>query len=261
MGEKERKARETWEEKKHKWGLAAIYAAMLLSISYAFVAFCFFVVGGLAAYAGLNIAGLYFILFYFYLGTVFGLYHLLDHLKVWDKPKGEPPGGKSVTKRDEHETHGQLPEASKRSGEMLVKSNLITDEQLKKALAQQSTSGGRLGSNLVKMGYISEEDLANFLSRQYGIPFVNLEQVEIDPNVFKLVHGAVARKHTVIPIKLMGNCLTVAVADPSNIFAIDDVHFLSGFPTKPVVATETQIRNAINRYYHSVEVGPRGVTA
>lgn len=150
---------------------------------------------------------------------------------------------------------------SNRLGEMLVKSNLITEDQLKKALAQQTSSGGRLGSNLVKLGYISEEDITSFLSKQYGVPSINLAHFEIDAAVIKLVPAEIAQKHMVIPINRKGNCLTVAVADPSNIFAIDDVHFLSGFPTKPVVATETQIRNAIDRYYHSVEVNPRGARA
>jgi type IV pilus assembly protein PilB len=134
---------------------------------------------------------------------------------------------------------------------MLVKSKLITEEQLKKALAQQSTSGGRLGSNLVKLGYLTEEDITSFLSKQYGVPSINLAHFEIDQSVIKLVPAEIAQKHMVIPINRKGSVLTVAMADPSNIFAIDDIKFLSGFKVEPVVAAETSIKNAINKHYDS----------
>lgn len=140
---------------------------------------------------------------------------------------------------------------SNRLGEMLVKSNLITEDQLKKALAQQTSSGGRLGSNLVKLGYISEEDITSFLSKQYGVPSINLAHFEIDAAVIKLVPAEIAQKHMVIPINRKGNALTVAMADPSNIFAIDDIKFLSGFKVEPVVTAESSIKNAINKHYDS----------
>ena len=141
--------------------------------------------------------------------------------------------------------------ASSRLGEMLVKSKLISDDQLKKALTQQSSGGGRLGSNLVKLGYLSEEDITSFLSKQYGVPSINLAHFEIDQSVIKLVPAEIAQKHMVIPINRKGNVITVAMADPSNIFAIDDIKFLSGFKVEPVVAAETSIRNAINKHYDS----------
>ena len=140
---------------------------------------------------------------------------------------------------------------SSRLGEMLVKSKLITEDQLKKALAQQSTAGGRLGSNLVKLGFLTEEDITSFLSKQYGVPSINLAHFEIDQNVIKLVPAEIAQKHMVIPINRKGSVLTVAMADPSNIFAIDDIKFLSGFKVEPVVAAETSIKNAINKHYDS----------
>ncbi len=140
---------------------------------------------------------------------------------------------------------------SSRLGEMLVKSKLITDDQLKKALAQQSTAGGRLGSNLVKLGFLTEEDITSFLSKQYGVPSINLAHFEIDQSVIKLVPAEIAQKHMVIPINRKGSVLTVAMADPSNIFAIDDIKFLSGFKVEPVVAAETSIKNAINKHYDS----------
>ncbi|MGH7478063.1 MAG: type IV-A pilus assembly ATPase PilB [Candidatus Methylomirabilales bacterium] len=140
---------------------------------------------------------------------------------------------------------------SSRLGEMLVKSKLINEDQLKKALAQQSTAGGRLGSNLVKLGFLTEEDITSFLSKQYGVPSINLAHFEIDQNVIKLVPAEIAQKHMVIPINRKGSVLTVAMADPSNIFAIDDIKFLSGFKVEPVVAAETSIKNAINKHYDS----------
>jgi len=138
-----------------------------------------------------------------------------------------------------------------RLGEMLVKATLITKEQLQKALQQQETSGGRIGSNLVRLGFISEDDITSFLSRQYGVPSINLSHFEIDQIVIKLIPSEIAQKHQVIPINRTGNVLTVAMADPSNIFAIDDIKFMTGFKVEPVVAAETSIKNAINRHYDS----------
>ncbi len=138
-----------------------------------------------------------------------------------------------------------------RLGDMLVKATLITKEQLAKALQQQETSGGRIGTNLVKLGFISEDDITSFLSRQYGVPSINLSHFEIDQIVIKLIPSEIAQKHQVIPINRTGNVLTVAMADPSNIFAIDDMKFMTGFKVEPVVASETSIKNAINKYYDS----------
>jgi type IV pilus assembly protein PilB len=138
-----------------------------------------------------------------------------------------------------------------RLGDMLVKATLISKDQLQKALQQQETSGGRIGSNLVKLGFISEDDITSFLSRQYGVPSINLSHFEIDSNVIKLIPSEIAQKHQVIPINRTGNVLTVAMADPSNIFAIDDIKFMTGFKVEPVVAAETSIKNAINKHYDS----------
>src|SRR5512147_157679 len=138
-----------------------------------------------------------------------------------------------------------------RLGDMLVKATLITREQLDKALQTQQSGGGRIGTNLVKLGFISEDDITSFLSRQYGVPSINLSHFEIDGSVIKLIPSEIAQKHQVIPINRTGNILTVAMADPSNIFAIDDVKFMTGFKIEPVVAAETSIKNAINKYYDS----------
>jgi len=134
---------------------------------------------------------------------------------------------------------------------MLVKATLITKDQLQKALQTQESAGGRIGSNLVKLGFISEDDITSFLSRQYGVPSINLSHFEVDPNVIKLIPSEIAQKHQVIPINRTGNVLTVAMADPSNIFAIDDIKFMTGFKVEPVVAAETSIKNAINKHYDS----------
>ena len=138
---------------------------------------------------------------------------------------------------------------STRLGELLVKNNLISKEQLTQALSQQDTSGGRLGANLVKLGFISEDEITAFLSRQYGVPSINLAQFEVDGNVTKLIDADMAQKYQVLPINRAGGVLTVAMADPSNIFAIDDIKFKTGLRVEPVVAAESAIRNAINRYY------------
>ncbi|MGH7362666.1 MAG: GspE/PulE family protein, partial [Candidatus Methylomirabilales bacterium] len=141
--------------------------------------------------------------------------------------------------------------AASRLGDMLVKANLITEEQLKKALHQQESQGGRLGSNLVKLGFISEDDITSFLSKQYGVPSINLSHFEIDAAVIKLIPGEIAQKHMVVPINRTGSVLTVAMADPSNIFTIDDIKFMTGFKVEPVVAAESSIKNALNKYYDS----------
>ncbi|MBI4391367.1 MAG: type IV-A pilus assembly ATPase PilB [candidate division NC10 bacterium] len=141
--------------------------------------------------------------------------------------------------------------AASRLGDMLVKANLISEDQLKKALAQQESQGGRLGSNLVKLGFISEDDITSFLSKQYGVPSINLSHFEIDTAVIKLIPAEIAQKHMVVPINRTGTVLTVAMADPSNIFTIDDIKFMTGFKVEPVVAAESSIKSAINKYYDS----------
>jgi type IV pilus assembly protein PilB len=138
---------------------------------------------------------------------------------------------------------------SRQLGQMLVKASLITPQQLEQALALQKSSGGRIGSNLAKLGHISEEEIASFLSRQYAVPPADLSNVKIDPAVIKLIPAEVADKHLIIPLSRTGSVLAIAMADPSDIFAIDDVRFMTGYNVKPMVAPESSIRNALNRYY------------
>jgi len=139
--------------------------------------------------------------------------------------------------------------SNNRLGELLVRNKLISESQLAKALEDQKSSGGRLGASLIKLGYIKEDELAAFLSRQYGVPSINLAEFEIDPAVIKLVPAEVASKYQVVPINRAGSTLIVAMSDPSNIFAIDDIKFMTGYNVEVVVAPEASIKQAIDKYY------------
>ena len=139
--------------------------------------------------------------------------------------------------------------AVNRLGELLVRNKLIDQQQLTKALEEQKASGGRLGASMVKLGFLKEEDLAAFLSRQYGVPSINLSEFEIDESVIKLVPSEVVQKYQLIPINRAGSTLIVAMADPSNIFAIDDIKFMTGYNVEVVVSAENSIKSAIDRYY------------
>ena len=138
-----------------------------------------------------------------------------------------------------------------RLGELLVRENLITMDQLQEAQDEQRKNGTRLGTSLVKLGLIEEGKLAGFLSKQYHVPSINLDDFEIDPEVIKLITEEVAAKHQVIPVHRAGASLVVAMADPSNIFAIDDIKFLTGYNIEVVVASESQIGASIEKYYRT----------
>jgi type IV pilus assembly protein PilB len=134
-------------------------------------------------------------------------------------------------------------------GQILITSNIISEEQLKQALNLQKKEGGRLGTNLAKLGYITEEKLVSFLSKQFGVPAINLTDYSIDPSVAKLVPLEMARKYLIMPITRVGATLTIAMADPSNVFAIDDVKFMTGYNVEVVVAAESAIMHAISNNY------------
>lgn len=142
---------------------------------------------------------------------------------------------------------------SGRIGEMLLAAKLITEDQLKKALEVQQKEGGNLGSNLIRLGYINEEKLTSFLSKQYGIPAINLLDYEIDPSVIKLIPSEVVRKYQVIPVMKTGAIVTIAIADPSNVFAVDDIRFMIGYNVETVIATESAMKIAINKYYNQTD--------
>ncbi|MCA9598261.1 MAG: type IV-A pilus assembly ATPase PilB [Myxococcales bacterium] len=140
-----------------------------------------------------------------------------------------------------------------RLGELLVREKLISLQQLRRAQDEQKRSGQNLGYTLAKLGYISDGEITNFLSAQYRLPAINLDEYEIDSDIIKLVGRDVCEKHKIIPVSRSGSSLIVAMADPTNLHAIDDIKFLTGYNVEPVVSSETAIHAAIERYYN---VGP-----
>ena len=141
-----------------------------------------------------------------------------------------------------------------RLGELLVRENLISLQQLQRAQDEQKKTGGRIGYHLTKLGFIEESELTNFLSKQYGVPSINLKEFDIDGEVVKLVPKEVAEKHQCIPVNRAGASLILAMSDPSNIFAIDDIKFLTGYNVEVVVASEQAIKESLEKYY--TEKGP-----
>ncbi len=138
---------------------------------------------------------------------------------------------------------------SAKLGEILVRENLVTPQQLREALDYQRTSGGRLGSNLVKLGIISDDVITAVLSRQYGVPSINLDLFHIEDDVIKLISQEVALKYMVLPVSRVGSTLTLAMADPTNVFAMDDIKFMTGFNVEPVIASEQSIQMSVGKYY------------
>src|SRR6267142_1480834 len=136
--------------------------------------------------------------------------------------------------------------------EMLIKAGLLTPQKLQEALEYQKTNGGKLGLNLVKMGYVKEEDLTRILSQQYGVPSIHLSKVEVDDAVVKLIPSEVAQKYLIMPVSRTGATLTIAMVDPTNVFAMDDIKFMTGYNVEPVVASEVAVKEAIDRYYGSI---------
>src|SRR6476661_677719 len=142
-------------------------------------------------------------------------------------------------------------------GELLVCSGRIDQTQLNEALALQKEQGGRVGTNLVKLGYLTEKQLVESLSQHFNVPSVDLNGVEIEEAVLKIIPADLARKYTILPVTKTGATITVAMIDPTNVFAMDDVKFMTGYRVEPVVASESGIRAAIDRYYgstHAIEL-------
>src|SRR3954465_7028218 len=148
-----------------------------------------------------------------------------------------------------------------RIGELLLKEKLISAEQLQQALAQQKSNGGKLGYNLVKMGFVKDEQITALLSKQYGVPAINLASFKIDLTIIKLVPTETARKYQIIPLSRSGSTLTIAMTDPTNVFAMDDIKFMTGYTVEPVVASEVAITDAIEKYYPSGKAGAGGAGA
>src|SRR3954453_22526680 len=140
---------------------------------------------------------------------------------------------------------------SAKLGEILVRENLISPQHLREALEYQREHGGRLGYNLVKLGLVSDDMITAVLSRQYGIPSVNLDLFQIDASVLRLIPQEVAQKYSVLPLSRVGATLTLAMVDPTNVFAMDDIKFMTGLNVEPVVVAEASIQQAISKYYSS----------
>ncbi len=138
---------------------------------------------------------------------------------------------------------------SQRLGDLLVKEKIITPEQLEQATKAQKEQNCRLGSALVKLGFLTDEDVTNFLSRQYGVPAINLSYFEIDPAVVKLIPFETAKRYQILPLSRVGASLTIAMVDPTNVFAMDDIKFMTGFNIEPVVASESSILAGIEKSY------------
>ncbi|MDT5121315.1 MAG: type pilus assembly protein PilB [Acidobacteriota bacterium] len=140
---------------------------------------------------------------------------------------------------------------SAKLGEILVRENLLSAQQLREALDYQRSHGGRLGFNLVKMGLVADDMITAVLSRQYGVPSVNLELFDIEASVIRLIPHEVAQKYSVLPLSRVGASLTLAMVDPTNVFAMDDIKFMTGLNIEPVVVSEASVQEAIAKYYGS----------
>ena len=136
-------------------------------------------------------------------------------------------------------------------GELLLKENMVSPQQLQDALNHQKMNGGKLGKAFVSLGFVKDEEITSLLSRQYGVPSINLDHFEVDPGIIKIIPAETARKYQVLPLSRSGATLTIAMADPTNVFAMDDIKFMTGYNVEPVVASESALEDAIDKYYGS----------
>src|SRR5437773_1332044 len=142
---------------------------------------------------------------------------------------------------------------SQRLGDLLVKEKIITPEQLQQATKVQKETSCRLGSALVRRNFLSDEAGTIFLSRQFGVPAINLSYFEIDATVVKLIPYETAKRYQILPLSRVGASLTIAMVDPTNVFAMDDIKFMTGFNIEPVVASESSILAGIEKAYGSTK--------
>ena len=143
---------------------------------------------------------------------------------------------------------------NERIGELLVKENLLSADQLNKAKTGAAAKGKRLGAEITELGFLEEAELTDFVAKQYGVPSIDLDDFQVDPEVTQLIPEDVAVKHGVVPVNRAGSTLILATADPSNIFALDDIKFLTGYNIQPVVASEEAIKRAIEKHYEQADV-------
>ena len=148
-----------------------------------------------------------------------------------------------------------------RLGEMLVKERLITTQQLQEAVREQRSSGRRVGSILVDLGYVGDEEITALLSRQYGVPSIDLSQFDIDPGITLIIPPETARKYQVVPLSRAGATLTIAMTDPTNVFAVDDIKFMTGYNVETVVASEAAVLRALDKYFPAADFGEGSFSA
>src|SRR5687767_307407 len=148
-----------------------------------------------------------------------------------------------------------------RIGELLLKEKRITNDQLQAALEHQRQHGGKLGYNLVTLGFVKDEEITALLSKQYGVPSIALGAFEIDPAIVKLLPGETAQKYQVVPLSRAGATLTIAMTDPTNVFAMDDIRFMTGYNVEPVVAASITNTEAITKYYGVIPGTAKGTRA
>lgn len=142
---------------------------------------------------------------------------------------------------------------NKQLGELLVERNLLSTQQLEKALSFQKERGGLIGEILVELGFVKEEDIAQALTAQYGFPYLPLSNYEINPEIINVIPGRVSRQYLLIPIDRIGNNLTLAMSNPLNVQAIEDVELLSGCSIQTFVSTSSDVKKAIEKYYKDKE--------
>ena len=142
---------------------------------------------------------------------------------------------------------------NKQLGELLIERGIISQAQLDKALVVQQERGGLIGEILVELGFAKEEDIAQALTAQYGFPYLPLSNYDINPEIINIVPGRVARQYLLIPIDKIGNNLTLAMSNPLNVQAIEDVELLSGCSVQTFVSTSSDIKRAIEKYYKDKE--------
>lgn len=138
-------------------------------------------------------------------------------------------------------------------GELLIERGILNQAQLEKGLLVQQEKGGLIGEILVELGFVKEEDIAQALTAQYGFPYLPLSNYDINPEIVNIVPGRVARQYLLIPIDKIGNNLTVAMSNPLNVQAIEDVELLSGCSIQAFVSTSSDIKKAIAKYYKDKE--------
>src|SRR5688500_5515655 len=148
-----------------------------------------------------------------------------------------------------------------RIGELLLKEKRITNDQLQAALEHQRQHGGKLGYNLVTLGFVKDEEITALLSKQYGVPSIALGAFEIDPAIVKLLPGETAQKYQVVPLSRAGATLTIAMTDPTDVFAMDAIRFMTGYNVEPVVASDIAATEAITNYYGVVPGTAKGTRA